>query len=196
MLRSGAADGGAGTLLKSTDGGSTWSPQTSGTPNALSGVACVSDSTCFADGAVGTTLVTRNGGAIWRQQGNPMSGPTTALNATNIALNGAACTAARCMVGIGVQGDIMTSAMIVDHTPPVTTATLTPGIRNGWYASPTLTLTATDGPSGSGVAADRLLARRRRRPRSTRARSPASRPGTTSSSTTRWTWRATSRRRS
>ena len=46
----------------------------------------------------------------------------------------------------------MTSAMIVDHTAPVTTATLTPGIRNGWYASPTLTLTATDGPSGSGVA--------------------------------------------
>jgi hypothetical protein len=56
------------------------------------------------------------------------------------------------MIGTGTQGDIMTSAMLVDTTPPVTTATLTPGIRNGWYASPTLTLTATDGPSGSGVA--------------------------------------------
>ena len=143
----------AARVLKSTDGGSTWSAQTSGTANALSGIACVSDSTCFADGTVGTILVTserwRDSGA---QQGNPISGPTTALNATSIALNGAACTASRCMVGLGVQGDIMTSAMVVDHTPPVTTATLTPGIRNGWYASPTLTLTATDGPSGSGVA--------------------------------------------
>jgi len=30
------------------------------------------------------------------------------------------------MVGLGAQGDIMTSAMVVDHTPPVTTATLSP----------------------------------------------------------------------
>ncbi len=36
----------------------------------------------------------------------------------------------------------------VDLDTPVTTATLTPGIHNGWYASPTLTLTGTDGHSG------------------------------------------------
>src|SRR4051794_26156191 len=34
-----------------------------------------------------------------------------------------------------------------DITAPVTTATLTPAIRNGWYASPTLTLAGAD-PSG------------------------------------------------
>src|SRR4051794_39148127 len=34
-----------------------------------------------------------------------------------------------------------------DITAPVTTATLSPAIRNGWYASPTLTLTGAD-PSG------------------------------------------------
>jgi len=39
----------------------------------------------------------------------------------------------------------------VDQNDPVTTGTLTPGIRNGWYASPTLTLPATAG-AGSGVA--------------------------------------------
>jgi hypothetical protein len=31
----------------------------------------------------------------------------TALNATNIALNGGLCTFARCMIGLGVQGDMM-----------------------------------------------------------------------------------------
>src|SRR5947208_29431 len=40
--------------------------------------------------------------------------------------------------------------IVQDTTPPVTTATLSPPIQNGWYASPTLTLTADDG-AGSGV---------------------------------------------
>src|SRR3954471_14175539 len=40
--------------------------------------------------------------------------------------------------------------IVQDTTPPVTTATLSPSIQNGWYASPTLTLTADDG-AGSGV---------------------------------------------
>ena len=40
--------------------------------------------------------------------------------------------------------------IVQDTTPPVTTATLAPPIQNGWYASPTLTLTADDG-AGSGV---------------------------------------------
>src|SRR5262249_18614475 len=38
----------------------------------------------------------------------------------------------------------------VDQTTPTTTATLTPGLHNGWYASPTLTLTGDDG-TGSGI---------------------------------------------
>ena len=47
--------------------------------------------------------------------------------------------------------DVTRSFHITDPVPPVTTATLTPGIHNGWYASPTLTLTGDDG-AGSGVA--------------------------------------------
>ncbi|HZS24217.1 MAG TPA: PxKF domain-containing protein [Gaiellaceae bacterium] len=43
-----------------------------------------------------------------------------------------------------------TATVKVDQTSPTTTATLSPAIRNGWYASPTLTLTGADG-SGSGV---------------------------------------------
>src|SRR5581483_4668095 len=144
------AVGNAGTILKGTGG--TWTAQTSGTTNTLSGIACQNAVSCVADGTFGTTLLTTNGGSGWHQQGNPMSGPTTALNATSIALNGAACTANICMVGGGAQGDIMVTSMaIVDKTPPTTTATLTPAERNGWYASPTLTLTADDGPFGSGV---------------------------------------------
>jgi hypothetical protein len=41
--------------------------------------------------------------------------------------------------------------VLVDQNDPVTTATLNPGLRNGWYASPTLTLSGADG-SGSGIA--------------------------------------------
>jgi X-Pro dipeptidyl-peptidase len=39
-----------------------------------------------------------------------------------------------------------------DLADPVTAAALSPAIHNGWYASPTLTLTADDGPTGSGIA--------------------------------------------
>src|SRR5262249_57056490 len=39
----------------------------------------------------------------------------------------------------------------VDLNAPVTTLQITPAEQGGWYASPTVTLTATDG-SGSGVA--------------------------------------------
>ena len=41
-------------------------------------------------------------------------------------------------------------AIVQDTVAPVTTATLSPPIQNGWYASPTLTLSADDG-SGSGI---------------------------------------------
>ncbi|MGZ4258050.1 MAG: PxKF domain-containing protein, partial [Gaiellaceae bacterium] len=48
--------------------------------------------------------------------------------------------------------DVSQSFNITDSVAPVTTATLTPGLHNGWYASPTLTLTSDDGAGGSGVA--------------------------------------------
>ena len=55
----------------------------------------------------------------------------------------------------GVVGNsgLVSESFNVDTTAPVTTATLTPGIHNGWYASPTLTLTVNDG-NGSGNTVD------------------------------------------
>jgi photosystem II stability/assembly factor-like uncharacterized protein len=108
----GAVSSGAAVLLKSTDGGATWTPQASSTANPLSGIACVDSSNCFADGTYGTVVGTTDGGATWTARGNPLGGPTTALNATSIALNGAACTSARCVIGTGAQGDIMTTPLL------------------------------------------------------------------------------------
>ena len=111
----GAATGGSAVVLKSTDNGATWLAQTSNTPNALSGIACISDSYCFADGTIGTVMATTDGGTTWVQQGNPLSGPTTALNVTNVAglsLLGVACNPGRCVIGTGTQGDIMTTGLL------------------------------------------------------------------------------------
>jgi photosystem II stability/assembly factor-like uncharacterized protein len=143
----GAATGGAGVVIKSTNSGATWVSQTSGTPSSLGGIACVNDSSCIADGAFGTVIGTANGGANWAQQGNPLSGPTTALNVTNsagLSLLGAACTSVRCMIGTGTQGDIMMS-----ENGPATSAAVAPPAPdglNGWYVTaPVVTLSATPG---------------------------------------------------
>ncbi len=105
------AVGAGGTVLKFPNVASGPSPQTSNTTQSLSGVACVTDAFCVADGAVGTTVVTSDG-STWGQQGNPLSGPTTAINATNIALNGAGCNAGRCLIGLGAQGDILGTPLV------------------------------------------------------------------------------------
>jgi len=51
----------------------------------------------------------------------------------------------------GNQESAQTLTVKLDLNVPVTTATLTPGLHNGWYASPTLTLTGDDG-AGSGIS--------------------------------------------
>jgi photosystem II stability/assembly factor-like uncharacterized protein len=137
------AAGASGTILKSIDGGSTWSALTSGTTATLNGVACSNNLNCIVDGTTGLISSTSNG-STWNQQGNPDSGPTTALNATSITLNGSLCSSVRCLVGTGAQGDILISV-----STPVTTASVsptTPNGLNGWYVTaPTVTLTATAG---------------------------------------------------
>ena len=47
------AVGNGGTILKTSNGGQTWLPQTSGTASALNGVACTSATACVAVGAGG-----------------------------------------------------------------------------------------------------------------------------------------------
>ena len=114
---------GVSTLLKSTDGGQTWSPQTTNSAQPLAAVACFDASNCVAGGTAGT-VVTTSDGANWTQVGNPLSGPTSALNATTaaiIGINAAACSNVRCALGTGSSGDIMTSPLLkvtIDETVP------------------------------------------------------------------------------
>ena len=55
-----------GTILRSTDGGSTWYIQPSGTPRTLVGVGCPRSSTCVAVGVGGTIVRSTDGGRTWR----------------------------------------------------------------------------------------------------------------------------------
>ena len=54
-----------GTILRTTDGGDTWNPQTSGTAGALAGVWFTDVSTGTAVGVGGTILRTTDGGSTW-----------------------------------------------------------------------------------------------------------------------------------
>ena len=111
----GALSGTSAVILKSADGGATWTAQASNSPQSLAGIACVDGSNCFAGGAIGTIVSTTDGGTTWAQQGDPISGPTTALNAgpTGItAINAAACSAVRCLMGTASSGNIMTTGLL------------------------------------------------------------------------------------
>jgi photosystem II stability/assembly factor-like uncharacterized protein len=130
----------AGTIIKSADGGTTWGPQPSSTTQTLNGVACFDATTCFADGNGGAVVATGDGGATWAQQGNPLSGPTTALNATSIAINGATCSRARCLMGTGAQGDILTSPLVVVTVHTSSPYGTTPGISGLAGTDPSLTI--------------------------------------------------------
>jgi photosystem II stability/assembly factor-like uncharacterized protein len=64
------AVGYGGTILRSTDGGSTWRSQTFGTYYTLDGVACARPSPCVAvgvDAVGGTLLQSTDGGTSWRR---------------------------------------------------------------------------------------------------------------------------------
>ena len=109
------ASGVSGTILASDDAGATWAAQTSGTTQSLTGIACVNDDYCFAGGAVGTVVSTVDGGTTWTQQGNPLSGPTSALSAgagTLANINAAACSSSRCFMGTNSSGNIMTTPLL------------------------------------------------------------------------------------
>lgn len=57
--------GGNGTILHTSDGGSTWEPQVSGSAMLLTGLAIVDPNTAWVSGAKGTLLFTRDGGKTW-----------------------------------------------------------------------------------------------------------------------------------
>jgi hypothetical protein len=62
--------GSAGTILHTADSGSTWIPQTSGTPYGLESVCFTDADTGWAVGSGGTILHTIDGGSHWNAQGS------------------------------------------------------------------------------------------------------------------------------
>jgi hypothetical protein len=60
--------GGGGTILRTTDGGTTWMSQSSGTKNYLYGVFFTDSNRGTAVGVGGTILRTTDGGATWMSQ--------------------------------------------------------------------------------------------------------------------------------
>ena len=67
------AVGASGTILRSTDGGATWTRRASGTASDLFGVSFINANVGAAVGAQGTILRTVDAGATW----TPRSGNTT-----------------------------------------------------------------------------------------------------------------------
>ena len=68
-------------------------------------------------------VTTTDSGTTWTQQGNPLSGPTTALNAGptgGLAINAAACNSGRCDFGTAAAGDMMTSPLVTVTVKQVT----------------------------------------------------------------------------
>lgn len=104
----GTAVGNVGTILRTTNGGATWtrqtsgttnggttwSSQTSGTSNNLSGVFLRDANTGTAVGDKGTILRSTNGGATWTKQASGVTNPlqavffTDANNGTAVGSNG------------------------------------------------------------------------------------------------------------
>jgi photosystem II stability/assembly factor-like uncharacterized protein len=65
--------GSSGTVAHSSDGGDTWTPQSSGTSRTLKGVYFINSNTGWAVGQYGTILRTANGGSSWSSQSGSVS---------------------------------------------------------------------------------------------------------------------------
>ncbi len=68
----GWACGRYGTILRTSDGGTTWSPQSSGTTFTLSGISFTDTKNGWAAGNEGTILHTSDGGETWEKQDSPI----------------------------------------------------------------------------------------------------------------------------
>jgi len=66
-LNHGCAVGEAGTIIKTTDGGTTWTLQNSGTTLRLTSVAFINSNTGYAVGIFGIIIKTTDGGNTWNQ---------------------------------------------------------------------------------------------------------------------------------
>jgi photosystem II stability/assembly factor-like uncharacterized protein len=95
----GTAVGDNGTILRTTDGGATWTRQTSGTTGILFGVSCVDANTCTVVGGMplgAIILRTTDGGCTWTLQTFGAQG-----------LRGVSCVDANTCTAVGDFGTIL-----------------------------------------------------------------------------------------
>ena len=115
-----------------TNGGATWTADTSAGAEALTSVACSSAQNCIAGGAIGTVEATTNGGGTWTQQGDPVSGPLTALNLSGptsiTAIDAAACTTTLCAVAGASSVNVMVTPLLTVTVNQTGQAGTTPGL--------------------------------------------------------------------
>jgi photosystem II stability/assembly factor-like uncharacterized protein len=93
----GTAVGTAGTIIRTTDGGTTWEIQSSGTANSLSGVSFTDANNGTAIGQSGTIVRTTDGGTTWVSQ----------ASGTTNNLYGVSFTDASTGTAVGFSGTIL-----------------------------------------------------------------------------------------
>jgi hypothetical protein len=170
----------SGTIVATSDGGTSWSTQTSGTTNTLLAVACVGSgggAACWAVGASGTIVTTSNGGTTWSSQTSPTTNQLDGVAFANggrgwavDSLGGIYSYVAPCSAGglsLTAPGSVSLPALTLSGADQTlsTTVGLTTDDENGlgWNlsatsttftnGSATLPTTATTITSGSASAA-------------------------------------------
>jgi photosystem II stability/assembly factor-like uncharacterized protein len=94
------AVGATGTILSSTDGGSSWTSPNSGTSSDLYAVSCPSFLVCVAVGASGAILKSSDGGQSWSAQ----------ASGTQQDLSGVSCPSASACYAVGAKGTIVSTS--------------------------------------------------------------------------------------
>lgn len=110
--------GDGGVIITTTNGGSQWSSQTSGTTLSLADVSFISATEGVAVGFGGTILVTSNGGVTWSYDS---SGATTDLY-------GVAWSSSTVKMAVGAQGTVISQGLTRPPTSAPTAAPTVPTI--------------------------------------------------------------------
>jgi photosystem II stability/assembly factor-like uncharacterized protein len=145
-------------MATTSNTGTSWSLPNSGSAQSLTSVACATANNCYAGGGLGTIVASANGGSTWAQQGDPLSGPTTALNVTSSTIIGilsvACAPSGACFTGAGSSGNIMMNPGLSDSITYTGPTTATDG------TSLTVSATLVDGSSNpiSGATLNFALA--------------------------------------
>ncbi|MCK4775447.1 MAG: T9SS type A sorting domain-containing protein, partial [Candidatus Krumholzibacteria bacterium] len=122
----GTAVGYTGTILRTTDGGCSWTPQTSGTTSWLRGVWFTDAITGTAVGQSGTILRTTDGGTTWVPQTSGTTGHLIGVYLTD-AMTGTC---------VGNRGTILNTTDGGDTWVPQPSGTQVQ-LRNVWFADVT-----------------------------------------------------------